>query len=110
MAGFAVWNIGFLHALGVFPLEEKVLFGDWSQSLTEEITSGPSKGLKTTKPIAETYNKALADLDYIRENGNDAQPVMIGGLFAHGYLYLENMPCASTTAFFKNELGRIDDY
>ena len=110
MAGFAVWNIGFLHALDVFPLEEKVLFGDWSQSLTEEITSGPSKGLKTTKPIAETYNKALADLDYIRENGNDAQPVMIGGLFAHGYLYLENMPCASTTAFFKNELGRIDDY
>ena len=110
LAGFAVWNVGFLHAMARFPLEEKVLFGDWSQALSEEVTSGPSKGLKTTKPIAETYNKALADLDYIRENDNDTQPVLIAGLFPRGYLYLYDIPCASPSIFFKDEMGRIDSY
>ena len=67
------------------------------EKLDYTIQSGPAKGLKTVKSSAKIYEDMLADLSYIRDNGNG--PLLILGRYPWGYLYAGSPYATYTTAY-----------
>lgn len=64
--------------------------------LTNEIESGPLRGIKTTVKGKYVYQDILKDLDSIRP---DSGSVYIAGKFQYGYLYLDSECPADSTVF-----------
>ena len=97
-AVFAAWNLGFIYIEGLFKPQDTVFFEGEDARLTQTLTRGPYKGLKTTAKAAEAYTKTLGDLDKMRALANGGR-VAVPDRLLYAYLYLD-LPYGVPSAWY----------
>lgn len=112
----AIYTISFvIFILALFQIQAKVNHCFWESSpktLTEQITTGPAKGICTTYANKETYESISQDLEYYDNVENDNILMLTERTWC--YLKVEDMPYGTFSAWISGEndtaLSRLEQF